>query len=332
MQAAPKAVPGALLAINANATLDSSELLGGVTRRVLPARGEQGTRRSRSRRRRSTPAKPESPTDRASTTSKSGVGGTASHADVAIEGSILLEPQAAGVGPGGNSATVICSNSDVPSQTQAATGTEGTIECASGVNGNTHTEPAALFASPITSYQLEPLLERRRQRARGRDLAAVRADAVEHGPRGQPARASTATATASPPRTGARSSCRATPRRARRHRAPRGRAARRAKPVAGVISGLTISPSAFFAAPSGATISAAKRKYGATVSYRDSQAATTTFTVLRVSSGRRQGKSCRRPSRSNQHGKRCTLLDRPRELHAQRHRSRRRRSCTSAAG
>jgi hypothetical protein len=78
--------------------------------------------------------------------------------------------------------------------------------------------------------------------------------------------------------------------------------------VAGVTTGLTVSPSAFFAAPSGATISAAKRKYGATISYRDSQAAITTFTVLRVSSGRRQGKSCRRPSRSNRHGKRCTLL------------------------
>jgi hypothetical protein len=62
----------------------------------------------------------------------------------------------------------------------------------------------------------------------------------------------------------------------------------------------------FSAAPSGATIAA--RKYGATVSYRDSQTATTTFTILRESTGRRQGKSCKKPSRSNRHGKRCTLL------------------------
>jgi hypothetical protein len=30
--------------------------------------------------------------------------------------------------------------------------------------------------------------------------------------------------------------------------------------------------------------------------------------VLRPSSGRKQGKSCRKPSRSNRHGKRCTIL------------------------
>jgi hypothetical protein len=50
-----------------------------------------------------------------------------------------------------------------------------------------------------------------------------------------------------------------------------------------------------------------KKKYGATISYRDSQIATTTFTVLREESGRTQGKSCRKPSKSNKHGKRCKL-------------------------
>jgi hypothetical protein len=81
-----------------------------------------------------------------------------------------------------------------------------------------------------------------------------------------------------------------------------------------VITALSISPKAFAAAPSGATISAAttakkkgKKKYGATISYRDSQIATTTFTILREESGRRQGKSCKKPSKSNRHGKRCTL-------------------------
>jgi hypothetical protein len=78
------------------------------------------------------------------------------------------------------------------------------------------------------------------------------------------------------------------------------------KPVAGVLTALTISPSAFSAAPSGAPISA-RKKYGATISYRDSQIATTTFTVLRPTAGRKQGKSCKRPSRSNRRGKRCTL-------------------------
>lgn len=63
------------------------------------------------------------------------------------------------------------------------------------------------------------------------------------------------------------------------------------------------------AAPSGATISkAGKKKHGAKITYRDSQAATTTFTVLRESAGRRQGKSCKKPSKHNTHGKRCTPL------------------------
>ncbi len=227
-------------------------------------------------------------------------------ANAGIEGSILLEPQLALVGPEGRSASIACSNSDVPSQLQAATGTEGSIQCASGSAGNTHTEPAALFSSPITGYQLNPL------------SSAV--DSVPAGAISLPfGLTPSSTDLAGNPRVldgngdclalqdkgafelqGHAVACPRPPAVASTPPGP--------KPVAGVISGLTISPSAFYAAPSGATITSAKRKYGATVSYRDSQAATTTFTVLRVSSGRRQGKSCRRPSRSNQHGKRCTLL------------------------
>jgi hypothetical protein len=79
--------------------------------------------------------------------------------------------------------------------------------------------------------------------------------------------------------------------------------------VAGLITGLTISPSAFFAAPKGATLAkASKQRYGAKISWRDSQAAATTLTVLRPIGGRRQGRSCKRPSKRNKHGKRCTLL------------------------
>ena len=77
------------------------------------------------------------------------------------------------------------------------------------------------------------------------------------------------------------------------------------KPVAGVISALALSPSTFAAALRGATISA-KKKYGTKISYRDSQAATTTFTVLRPLAGRTQGRSCKKPSQKNRHGKRCS--------------------------
>jgi len=78
-------------------------------------------------------------------------------------------------------------------------------------------------------------------------------------------------------------------------------------PVPAVISALSISPSPFSAAPSGATISKkAKKKYGATISWRDSQAASTTFTVLRPLTGRTQGHACTKPSKKNKHGRRCT--------------------------
>ena len=79
-----------------------------------------------------------------------------------------------------------------------------------------------------------------------------------------------------------------------------------------MISALTITPSSFAASPSGATISSAvasaKKKYGATISYRDSLVATTTFTIFHEVSGRKQGGSCKRPAKSNRHGKRCTIL------------------------
>jgi hypothetical protein len=69
------------------------------------------------------------------------------------------------------------------------------------------------------------------------------------------------------------------------------------------ITGLKISPSAFFAAPSGATISKvgkkAKKTYGATISYSDSQPATTTFVI---------GTSavCKRPPKATGKSARCT--------------------------
>jgi DNA-binding beta-propeller fold protein YncE len=69
--------------------------------------------------------------------------------------------------------------------------------------------------------------------------------------------------------------------------------------------GPTVTPSAFFAASSGASIA---RKTGATVSYTDSEAATTTFGVLLRQRGVKKGSRCvkRRPGRRR--GKRCTRL------------------------
>jgi hypothetical protein len=224
-----------------------------------------------------------------------------------IVGSIVLEPQIAKIGPGGQTATIDCSYSDAPSQTQAQTSTEGAIACAAGTEGNSSSEPQSLFAEPLTNYQLLPSSSA---------LDSVPAGAISLPSSFTPS----STDLAGNPRSegldcvalqdkgalelpGHSSACPAPPVAPISVPAP--------KPLKGVLSALSISPSAFFAAPSGATtsaVAASKKKYGAKVSYRDSQAATTTFTVLLETSGRKQGKSCKKPSGRNKHGKRCTLL------------------------
>jgi virginiamycin B lyase len=82
-----------------------------------------------------------------------------------------------------------------------------------------------------------------------------------------------------------------------------------APPAAGgapALSGLKLAPSAFFAAPSGPTLS--RVHYGTTASYRDSQAANTTFTVLQKLRGVLRGRKCVAPRRAHpkQRLKRCT--------------------------
>ncbi len=304
---AASTAPYAIYVVNGNATLDSSEVVGGHDALVLA--------QSASKQRTLTIAG--STVDAGVPDERDGPGiqgvavesaGTASVADVNIEGSIVLEPQMANVGPG-DSANISCTYSDVPDQTQAATGSEGAIDCAGGVNGNTTTSPlTSLFSAPITDYNLLPsssavdsvpasaislpfgiapsttdLAGNPRVLDGNGDCAAVQdKGALELQGHATPCPAPISSSTPPPP----------------------------AKPVAGTIANLTISPSSFFAAPSGATISKskkAKKTYGATVAYRDSQIATTTFTVLSVTQGRTQGRSCKKPSKTNKHGKRCTI-------------------------
>jgi hypothetical protein len=73
-------------------------------------------------------------------------------------------------------------------------------------------------------------------------------------------------------------------------------------------SALRLSRKRFRAAAHGATIEAASAKVGTIVSYSDSQAATTTFTVLRPTGGVRSGKRCiaRGHGQRGAHHKRCT--------------------------
>jgi hypothetical protein len=80
------------------------------------------------------------------------------------------------------------------------------------------------------------------------------------------------------------------------------------KPGGPVLSGLTLNPSRFRAASRGPTTLAAKAsaakkrkqaKTGTTISYRDSQAARTTFTVYALQKGVRRGKRCVRAPASH---------------------------------
>jgi hypothetical protein len=243
-------------------------------------------------------------------------------ANVSIQGSIVLEKQVA-LAAAEDKTNIACAYSAAPSQTQAAGGTAGAIVCPAGVSGNTDVNPlSSLFPEPLSGYNLSP------------SSSAV--GSVPPGAISLPfGLTPSATDLAGNPRTGdgvdacfaAQDkgalelqghlvSCPTTPTGTTTGGGspPSGPSGGVPKPLAGVITALAVNPSSFGAAPSGATISLAaaskrkgKKKYGATISYRDSQMATTTFTVLREESGRTQGKSCKKPSKSNRHGKRCTL-------------------------
>ena len=81
------------------------------------------------------------------------------------------------------------------------------------------------------------------------------------------------------------------------------------QPGSSTLAGLKVVPNAFSAAGSGGSIAKKRKpKTGATVSYTDSQASTTTFTVLQSQPGRtnKQG-VCVKPPRKPR-GKRCTRL------------------------
>ena len=303
LQASPTAI-GTLATIAGNLTVDSSELLGGENGVYFDQAG--GKERTLTVSGSTIDAGKLGEADASGAAGVNVVAGmTNSVANARIVGSIVLEKQVATIEAGGSSATIACSYSDAPSQTQAATATEGAIACAApGAAGETSSEVNSLFSAPVTSYSLNPS-------SSAIDSVPASAIALPFGltpsstdlagnQRSEGVACATLQDKGALELPGHGTPCPTPP-------AP----APVAKPLAGVISSLTISPSAFFAAPSGVTVSAAAakaKKYGAKVSYRDTQVATTTFTVLRETGGRKQGKSCKKPSKHNRHGKRCTIL------------------------
>jgi hypothetical protein len=303
LEGAPKAAPGVLEDIVGNVTIDSTEILGGVSGVSFKNSGE-GTRTL---------------TLAASTVGappgisfeKGGVVGVAAEAtgthanvNVAIEGSILFQPQVA-TAASGDAATVSCNYSAVPSQIQTANigSHAGSIACAAGASGNTNysAEAATIFAEPLHNYNLSP--------------SSSTIDSVPAGAIALPfGLTPSATDLAGNPRVvDGNADCVALQDKGALELQGHSAACPGPVPITTVkkapaITALSISPGAFHAAPHGATISrATHKKFGAKISWRDSQAATAAFTVLRDTAGRRQGKSCRKPSKSNRHGRRCTL-------------------------
>ncbi len=197
---------------------------------------------------------------------------------------------------------------------QAAAPTLGTIACGAGANGNTSTAAlAAIFATPGSGYRLNPSWN-------GVDSVPAGAIALPAG------LTPSATDVAGSPRVlNAAGTCApgiqdkgaveltgrggvncgaapATPAAAPPAAAPA--TTRKAR-----ITSLKLSPKTFAAAAKGASIAKAKAKAkatGTTVSYRDSAAVTTRFTVQRALAGRLKGKTCAKPGPSNKRGKPCT--------------------------
>ena len=309
LQAGPSAEPGAVRAEEGNLTVDSSEILGGKdgvyfessTATTLAVTLSASTIDAGA----SGVATDAAGTNGIEAVAKKGPG---SAAKVAIQGSIVLEQQAASAAIGDHS-SIACAYSAVPGQSQAESGGSGAIACATGSSGNTEVNPlSSLFAEPLSAYQLSP------------SSGAV--DSVPAGAIALPFEITpSATDLAGNPRVvDGNGDCLAVQDKGalelQGHSAPcpphpphpSPPAVVVTKPVAGVISALTISPTAFSAAPKGATVSkASKKKYGAKIGYRDSQAATTTFTVLLPTPGRMQGRTCKKPGKANRHGRRCTL-------------------------
>ncbi|HXD54127.1 MAG TPA: hypothetical protein VN618_05185 [Solirubrobacteraceae bacterium] len=308
LQAGPTASRATLQSGNSNVTIDSSEILGGHTGVFFES--ASGAARTLTVSASTIDAGvPGTVNDAFETTGVEAVGKSSatSAASVAIQGSIVLEPQVAQTLTGAK-ASVSCAYSDAPLQTQAETPSLGAIGCGASSPGEAEPGPLpALFAlatEPISAYGL---------------LAGSPAvDAVPAGALPLPfgiVASSTDLAGAARVVDGNGDCAAAQDKGAlelQGHSAPckaiPGPGKPSPTPVPGTITGLALSPSSFFAAPKGATVSAAKRRYGTKISWRDTQAGTTTFTVLIPVAGRRQGHSCKKPSKANKHGRKCTFL------------------------
>ena len=205
-----------------------------------------------------------------------------SAAKVSIQGSIVLEPQAASVSQGDPppSAAHTLRRRARPRPPAAAW---AAIDVRSRHGGDTEVRPRlSLFPEPLSGYRLSPS-------SSAVDSVPASALALPFG-----ITPSATDAAGNPRVVDGNGDCLAVQDKGalelQGHRLPARSPCRRVKPLAGVLSHLALSPSAFYPAPSGATISkTVKRKYGTKITYRDSQSATSTFTVLEAVDGPQAG-------------------------------------------
>lgn len=305
LEAAPSANE-ALEVIAGNATTDSSEILGGKDGVRFETGGTSSSTLTLSASTIDAGA-PGIAEDAAGTNGVEAVAkGTAGNvANVKIQGSIVLEKQVASAATG-DEASIACAYSAVPNQVQSAGGGTGAIACATGTSANSEVNPlSALFLELLySSYRLSsisPALNSVPVSALSLPFGLTPSTTDLAGnPRSEDVACNLVQDKGALQLQGHSTPC----------PAPKAGPISSPAPIpsAPALTALSISPGAFFAAPSGPTVTPkAKRGSGAKIGYRDSETATTTFTILRPTSGRMRGKSCKKPSRANKRGKRCTL-------------------------
>jgi PKD domain len=149
----------AIEATDVNLALDSSEVLGGspgIFYRVLPPPnlGRVLTIASSTVDAGTLGVRDSSPVSSVAAFTDNNAGDAAI---VNVQGSILVEPPASTTLGTNATAAVNCFASDVPDTTQAATGTNGAINCATGASGNTFTSSlSSMFANPGVDYTPKP--------------------------------------------------------------------------------------------------------------------------------------------------------------------------------
>ena len=211
LQAGANAKPGALQDERASATLDSSEVLGGRNAIYFEALEKNSALALTISASTLDAGAAGIAADTAGTTGVEAVSSaiSGSSANVAIQGSVVLEKQIASFSPG-DTASIGCAYSAVPSQAQTA-GRGRRRDLLHERRRRKHRSQPALLPVPGTpvGVSAQPILERRGQRARLRARAPAGSPRPAPTWRGTPA-PSTATATAPQSRTRAPSSCRGT--------------------------------------------------------------------------------------------------------------------------